>query len=114
MPRWGFGDDCLAVNTVRGTVSTRRVHKPWWDSSRYVVPSSTSDTLAVIRLTAKPQVAQTTPCTDEEMQSMGPWETDHVGTWEYAGPDYGWFQQSYKQTAEQFRSWLDKHPEYAV
>ena len=82
--RGGFGDDCLSVNTVRGTVSTRRVHKPWWDSSRYVVSNSTSDNLAAIRLTAKPQVAPTTPCTDEEMQSMRPWETDHVGTWEYA------------------------------
>ena len=45
---------------------------------------------------------------------MRPWETDHVGTWEYAGSGYGWFRQSHKQTVEQFRSWLDKHPEYVT
>ena len=112
--RWGFGDDCMAINTARRTVSARRVRKPWWDSSRQVVSNSTSDNLAAIRLAAKPQSAQTTPCTDDEMQSMRPWETDHVGTWEYAGPGYGWFRQSHKQTAEQFRSWLDKHPEYVT
>ena len=48
------------------------------------------------------------------MQSMRPWETDHCGTWEHAGPGYGWFRQSHKQTAEQFRSWLGKHPEYVT
>ena len=102
------------VDTTRQTVPTRRVRRPWWDSSRQVVSSSTSDNSTAIRLTAKPQSAQTTPCTDDEMQSMGPWETGHVGTWEYAGPGYGWFRQSHKQTAEQFRSWLDKHPEYVT
>ena len=79
-----------------------------------MVANSTSDNFAAIRLTAKPQDAQTTPCTDDEMQSMRPCETDHVGTWEYAGSGYGWFRQSHKQTAEQFRSWLDKHPEYVT
>ena len=112
--RWGFGDDCMAINTARRTVAARRVRKPWWDSSRQVVSNSTSDGLAAVRRTAKPQAAQTTPCTEDEMQSMRPWETDHVGTWEYAGPGYGWFRQSHKQTAEQFRSWLDKHPEYVT
>ena len=79
-----------------------------------MVSNSTSDNLVAIRLTAKPQVAQTTPCIDDEMKSMRPCETDHVGTWEYTGPGYGWFRQSHKQTAEQFRSWLDKHPEYVT
>ena len=70
--RWGFGNDCLADDTTRRTVSTRRVRKPWWDRSRYVVANSTSDNFAAIRLTAKPQDAQTTPCTDDEIQSMRP------------------------------------------
>ena len=45
---------------------------------------------------------------------MRPWEKDKLGTWEYAEPGYGWFRQSHRQTAEQFRSWLDKHPEYVT
>ena len=112
--RWGFGNACLADDMARRTAPARRVRKSWWDSSRHVVANSTSGTLAAIRLTARPQGAQTTPCTDDAMQSMRPWETDNLGTWEYAGPCYGWFRQSHRQTADQFRSWLDKQPKYVT
>ena len=41
------------VDTTRRTVPTRRVRRPWWDSSRQVVSNSTSSSSTAIWLTAK-------------------------------------------------------------
>ena len=96
--------------SVRNTTVPRAIRKPWWDQRK----DNTSDDREAIRLTAEPKSAQTKPLDTEEIQSFRPWETEHLGTWEYAGPGYGWYRRTKQQTAEQFRNWLDEHPEYVT